>query len=416
MKTGTHLATTFEEYEVLDQIGSGGSGDVVLAVSSQGTQVAIKALRPNQPKVKLNRFRNELSFCASNVHKNIIRVLDRGIYQDAGGDRPFYVMPHYPSTLRRELAKKRSTKQNLELFAQILDGVEAAHLKKIIHRDLKPENILTNPSSNEVVIADFGVAHFEEEHMVAAVETQPADRVGNWEYAAPEQRRAGQAIDLRADIYSLGLILVELFTGVVPHGANPLPISSVAPDLAYLDGIAESMRQNAVDQRPNSIDGIKRVMIARQADFIQRQKLDEVRNTAVPAAQVSDPLALNPITLEHVEYRNGSLSFTLSARPNRGWIMHFNRMGGYAAVVGSEPERFQFEDNLAIVPAHEQTAQIVVNHFKEYLRITNGQYLLAIRTQAEEAENQERRRLQDEAERLRREIETNERVNSQLRW
>lgn len=83
------MATTFEQYEVLDQIGSGGSGDVVLARTSEGTNVAIKALRPNQSKAKLNRFRNELAFCAANIHKNIIRVLDWGVYQDKSGDQTF---------------------------------------------------------------------------------------------------------------------------------------------------------------------------------------------------------------------------------------------------------------------------------------------------------------------------------------
>lgn len=416
MKTGTRLVTTFEQFEVLDRIGSGGSGDVVLAQASDGTQVAIKALRPNQPKVKLNRFRNELSFCSANVHKNIIRVLDRGVYPDKSGDQPFYVMPHYESTLRKEMAKNRSAQQNFELFVQILDGVEAAHLQKIIHRDLKPENILINPASTELVIADFGIAHFEEAHLVAVVETRPGDRVGSWEYAAPEQRRAGQAIDHRADIYSLGLILVELFTGTVPHGASPKAISSFAPEFAYLDSIAESMRQNAVEQRPPSIDWIKREMIAQRADLVQRQKLDEVRNTAIPAAQVSDPLVSNPITLTHVEYRNGSLYFTLSGRPNRGWIMQFTRMGNHSAVVGSEPEKFTFDDKEAVVPVNEQSAQWVVNHFKNYLQITNAQYSLATRTAAAQAEESQRRRLQEEADRLRRAIETNERVNSQLKW
>jgi serine/threonine protein kinase len=325
-------------------------------------------------------------------------------------------MPLYASTLRRELGKERSARQRVELFAQILDGVEAAHLQKIVHRDLKPENILMNPDSNELVVADFGIAHFEEENLVEPVETQPAERLASWEYAAPEQRRAGQLVDSRADIYSLGLILVEMLTGAVPHGANPQTISAAAAEYAYLDGITDLMRQNAADRRPPSIEWIKSDMIARQFDFVQRQKLDDLRRTVIPTAQLSDALAINPITLVHVEYRNGSLHFTLSATPNRGWLQQFQRMGGFAAVVGSEPHNVTFNDNVAIVPARDSAAQIVVNHFKNWLQITNGQYSLAVRTQTEQAEQDSRRRLRDEQERRQKEIETSARVNSQLKW
>jgi serine/threonine protein kinase len=416
VKTGTRLATTFEQYEVLGPIGSGGSGDVMLAQAGDGTRVAIKALRPNQPRSKLNRFRNELSFCLNDVHPNIVRVLDHGIYQGVGGDQPFYVMPLYESTLRKELATKRSAKGTLELYARILDGVEAAHLLRIVHRDLKPENILINPSSDEVVVADFGIAHFEEENLAASVETGPADRVGNWEYAAPEQRRPGQNVDHRADIYALGLILVELFTGAVPHGANPQTIASAAPEFSYLDGIADAMRQNAVDRRPESIARIKGEMIAQGLAFIERQKLDELNKIVIPASQVSDPLSLNPITLVDAKYRSGALHFTLSAPPNRGWIQNFQNMGGYAAVVGSEPHRISFSGNVASLPANPSSAQMVVNHFKNWLQLTNDQYSLAVRTQTENAEREERRRLREEQERRKAEIETNERVNSQLKW
>ena len=301
MKIGTRLATTFDHYEVVRQIGSGGSGDVVAAQASDGKQVAIKALRANQPANKLKRFRNELAFCSTNEHRNIVRVLDWGLYQGEDGERPSCVMPLYSSTLRRELGKERTARQRVELFVQILDGVEAAHLQKIVHRDLKPENILMNPDSNEVVVADFGIAHFEEENLVEPVETQPAERLASWEYAAPEQRRAGQPVDSRADIYSLGLILVEMLTGAVPHGANPRTISAAAAEYAYLDGITDLMRQNAADRRPPSIEWIKSEMIARRLDFVQRQKLDNLKKTVIPTAQVSDALALHPITLVHVD-------------------------------------------------------------------------------------------------------------------
>ena len=91
-------------------------------------------------------------------------------------------------------------------------------------------------------------------------------------------------------------------------------------------------------------------------------------------------------------------------------------MGGFSAVVGSEPHHVTFADNVAILPAPDNTAQMVVNHFKNWLKTTNSQYSLAVRTQAEQAEQESRRRLRDEQERQQKEIETNARVNSQLKW
>jgi serine/threonine protein kinase len=165
-KKGDVLITTFEHYEVLGSLGSGGSGDVVSVKDSSGTTLAVKLLRPNQPKVKMNRFKNELSFCSSNDHPNILKILDRGVNITPFGEQPFYVMPLYSSTLRGFIASNATGAQRLATFVKILDGVEAAHLRQIIHRDLKPENILLNLQNGELVVADFGIAHFEEDDLL----------------------------------------------------------------------------------------------------------------------------------------------------------------------------------------------------------------------------------------------------------
>ena len=91
-------------------------------------------------------------------------------------------------------------------------------------------------------------------------------------------------------------------------------------------------------------------------------------------------------------------------------------MGGYSAVVGSEPERFSFNDKTASVPATENTAQMVVNHFKNYLQRTNGLYSMNLRAQAAQEEEQRRRELQEGIQRQTRELETRQRVKSQLKW
>jgi serine/threonine-protein kinase len=84
---------------------------------------------------------------------------------------------------------------------------------------LKPENLLVS-AQNRIVVADFGIAHFREEHMLTAIETRATERLANYRYSAPKQRTPGATVDERADIFALGYILNEMFTTDVPHGAG----------------------------------------------------------------------------------------------------------------------------------------------------------------------------------------------------
>jgi serine/threonine protein kinase len=415
-KKGSTLVTTFERYEIVRSLGAGGGGDVFLATDSGGAEAAVKLLRPGQSMVKRNRFKNELSFCASNVHPRIIRVLDRGVFVDKNEEQPFYVMPLYKSTLRKYLGDKTTNTERLELFAKILDGVEAAHLRGIFHRDLKPENILLNPGTDDVVVADFGIAHFEEDDVLNTVETSIGERLASWEYAAPEQRRAGLPVDHRADIYSLGLILTELLTGEVPHGADPTTIVSVAPEYPYLDDIVRSMRQHAPERRPNSIAEIKNLLIARNLDFVQQQQIDFLKQTVIPTSVVTDPLVDDPIKLIDVDYRNYQLVFTVSRAPNSFWIRLFYNQGSYSFINGSEPQRFVFEDATARVPVKEESAQLVVAYFKTFIHQTNSVYALEVKTQIAANEERKRRELREKIEREEKELAVRQRVKAKLSW
>jgi hypothetical protein len=190
----------------------------------------------------------------------------------------------------------------------------------------------------------------------------------------------------------------------------------VTADYSYLDDIATTMRQNAAERRPRSIEWIKNELIARRQDFVQRQQLDALHKKVIPKGQVTDSLLWNPPTLEHVEYRDGELYFTLSTAPNARWTQQFTNMAFQAGIVGSEPDRFRFIENKAVVPVREPVVQMVINHFKNYLMVMNSQYSLAIRTEAAEAEERKRADLRQQTERLQKSIETNERINSQLKW
>src|SRR5205085_6870766 len=169
-------------------------------------------------------------------------------------------------------------------------GVEAAHLLHVVHRDLKPENVLYDETQDRLLVADFGIAHFEIEDLYTAAETSPNDKLANFQYAAPEQRRRGSQVGYPADIYALGLILNEMFTGLVPYGTGYETISDVAPDYGYLDDMVAEMLHQSVERRTNSIAEIKRQLIGRGDEFARFQRLNELKQTVVPVTDIDDPL------------------------------------------------------------------------------------------------------------------------------
>jgi serine/threonine protein kinase len=280
----SEFETATEQYTRVKILGEGGAGRVFHAKESAGRDFAIKCLHPRQATTdKRRRFRNELSFLRKNRHKNILTVIDDGLVDWGGSRTPFYVMPLYSSTLRTVMQKGIPTDQVLRIFLGILDGVEAAHLSRVIHRDLKPENVLVD-ERNSCVVADFGIAHFEEEELFTAVETKAHDRLANFLYAAPEQRVRGGAVTDRADLFALGLILNEMFTGQVIQGTGFRRIASVHPSSSYLDDMVDRLVQNDPSARYSSIDELKKDLIAAGNDFVVRQTSDAQSDQVVSEA------------------------------------------------------------------------------------------------------------------------------------
>lgn len=246
------LADTYTED---GQIGEGGAGTVLRVISGNGNPYALKYLSPDKvTEIKVKRFRNELAFCSKNICPNIIRIIDEGFIRLEDIKCPFYVMPIYQKTLRNLITEGIQADEVLTIYSQILNGVKTAHSKVVWHRDLKPENILYDPVNKQIVIADFGIAHFEEEQLLTTVLTGPHDRLCNLQYAAPEQRRKGSNVNHKADIFALGLILNEMFTRVVPEGSSFKKISDFFPAYSYLDEIVDEMIRQTPEERLDSID------------------------------------------------------------------------------------------------------------------------------------------------------------------
>ena len=254
-KKGDVLKTAFDTYTIKGQRGAGGSGEVYEVRDSEDVAYAVKILNPERvTATRLKRFKNEIHFCTKNTHRNVIQVHGSGATMTGA---TFYVMPLYSGTLRDMMSKGIAHPAVLSCFGQISDGIEAAHLQGVWHRDVKPENILFSATTNELVVADFGIAHFEEEELLTAVETRNDERLANFLYAAPEQKLRGQKVDSKADVYALGLILNEMFSGAVPLGTSFRRVSEAAPEYGYLDGLIDLMLRQDPTARP-SVSDVKR--------------------------------------------------------------------------------------------------------------------------------------------------------------
>ena len=195
-------------YEILSRAGLGGIGILFKARDRETNEVvALKVLKAeiaDQPEL-IEAFKNELRLARKITHKNVCRIYD---FSRADGISFISMEFVEGESLRRVLNRFNalSTRTALKVASQICDGLREAHAQGIVHRDLKPENLMIDGSGN-VKLMDFGLAH-----LVAEGST---DAVGTPSYMAPEQAQ-GAAVDQRCDIYALGLVLFEMFTGRVP--------------------------------------------------------------------------------------------------------------------------------------------------------------------------------------------------------
>ncbi len=391
--------TTFTRYTATGFLGEGGAGRIYKATDDAGLEVAIKLLDPLKANgEKRRRFKNELSFGLKFQHPNVITTLDHGLFIEGDKSSPFYVMPLYSGSLRVLMEKGISTDNILPYFSQLLDGVEAAHLKKVIHRDLKPENILYDLKENRLLVADFGTAHFEEEELFTLVETAPNTRLANFQYAAPEQRRRGLQVDHRADIYALGLMLNEMFTGDVPQGTGYRTISNVAPEYSYLDELISAMIRHSSADRPASIEEVKLQLIGRKQEFVTQQRISALDQTVIPTTDIDDPLIADPPRLVNFDYKHGTLTLVLSRKINANWIEAFRDMRSHTSVWGKGPERFSISGAQASISAQETEIQRIIDYFKEWLPQVNRIYEERVHSEKEETERQLRMNLQRQVE------------------
>jgi hypothetical protein len=209
-------------YEIRSRLGRGGMGAVYRAYDRVLEEdVALKVLREDagEDKDATRRFRTEIKLARRVIHRNVCRIFEYG--EERG--RRFISMELIEGTdLKQAIAQALPPPERaFRIAVQLADGLEAIHHVGVIHRDLKTSNIMLD-ATGTVRLMDFGIAKHVSQDAVAA--TGSGHIVGTPAYMSPEQGR-GEKLDFRSDIYSMGVVLYELFTGRVPfEGDTPVAV------------------------------------------------------------------------------------------------------------------------------------------------------------------------------------------------
>jgi hypothetical protein len=237
-----------------------------------------------------------------------------------------------------------------------------------------------------------------QEQLATQVATSPAQRLANFQYAAPEQRTPGLRVATPADIYALGLILNEMFTRAVPHGTDYQQIADVASDFGFLDELVRQMLKQNPEERPRSIGEVKGLIQRHQAEAVTLQRLSTSTETVIPMGQVDEPLAYEPPRLVSIDWANRYLTLLLDRPVTQQWVAALGRMNGFSYLAGKRPESFRFEKNKAHIEARENEVQIIVNHFKEWLLQATATLRSILEEAAADADRERRELLRRERE------------------
>ncbi len=399
LKKGNILYTLSENYIIQEQIGQGGNAYIFRAITeSDDKEYAIKVIKKadyNSEKIK--RFKNELYFCYVNTHDNIIKVIDFGVHSN--GELLFYVMPIYKSTLRKEIIKGIIPENIIYITYQILKGLEFAHNKNVWHRDLKPENILYDTEQQKIVIADFGIAHFCSDELITAVETQATDRLANFVYAAPEQKIKGYEVSGKADIFSFGLILNEMFTKNIISGSKSKTISEINSNYGYLDDFIDKLICQSPNDRLYPVYKIKAELSANIRLQKERTNLNEMAKKEI-INDINEIIDMEPPRVIDIKYENNFLEFYLDKRIDKEWDnILINEKFSIDRVLNSHsPSRFKHYDDekthktiykLQLYTNDKKIIEQIVLYFNQWLPSVTKEYNFGKKLAREKQINEE---------------------------
>src|SRR5437879_993743 len=267
---------SISRYRILEKLGSGGMGEVYLAEDTKlGRKVALKLLAEEltQNRDRLSRFDQEAYAASALNHPNILTIYEMG---DEGG-RHFIATEFIDGvTLRKRLSgPPMDLAEVLNVAIQVAGALEEAHAASIVHRDIKPENIMIRRNGH-VKVLDFGLAKLTERPDADQMDTEAITRalvqtdagivLGTSQYMSPEQAR-GKPVDVRTDIWSLGVVLYEMASGRAPFTgetktdvivsiarSDPAPLARFAPHApAEFEWIVLKALRKDVDERYQTV-------------------------------------------------------------------------------------------------------------------------------------------------------------------
>jgi pimeloyl-ACP methyl ester carboxylesterase/tRNA A-37 threonylcarbamoyl transferase component Bud32 len=319
-------------YQLQALLGRGGMGEVYLAHDALlERRIAIKLLSQrllDEPQW-LPRFRREAQAAGALNHPSILTVHDVGEI-----DGTWFLAMEFVAgeTLRRRLlAGPLSIDAVLDLGSQIAGAIAAAHTAGVVHRDLKPENVMLRPDGL-VKVLDFGLAQMTPQEPLRAAEaraTQAGMLLGTMHYMSPEQAR-GLAVDARSDVFSLGVLLYEMLTGVVPFAGGtaldvlvalldrePPPLAVRVPDLPpALGRLVTSALQKDPAKRPHHAGELLReLQRVRDERSVAPEGRDEAPADAVPEVHYARS---GDVNIAYQVLGDGPLDLVFVM----GWISH----------------------------------------------------------------------------------------------
>jgi eukaryotic-like serine/threonine-protein kinase len=218
-------------YRILRLLGEGGMGTVYEAEQEHPRRtVALKVIRPGWATAEiLRRFEQESQALGRLQHPGIAQIHEAATADSGSGPQPYFAMEFIRGDSLHAYAATHhlNARQRLELMVKICDAVHHAHQRGIIHRDLKPGNILVDETGQPKIL-DFGVARVTDSDAYATRQTDVGQLIGTLAYMSPEQVLADPLeLDVRSDVYALGVILYELLAGHLPY-----TISRLIPEAA----------------------------------------------------------------------------------------------------------------------------------------------------------------------------------------
>ena len=300
------IGQTIGQYQIVEHLGKGGMAEVYKAYQpSLDRYVAIKILHPivATDQQFLDRFQREARSVATLRHQHIVQIFDFGNQ----GKTYFMVMEFVDGqTLKQKLNALRgegrvmSPEEASKILSQVAQALDYAHERGLIHRDIKPANILLT-SEGDAVLSDFGIAR-----MIESTRQTMTGVVGTPEYMSPEQGQ-GMELDVRSDIYALGVVLYEMLTGGMPYQADtplaiifkhvrdplPLPrqVNSDIPELVERV-ILKSLAKSPVDRHASAGEmatALERAVQGKEPAEIHERPTEVVAPTREPARPQPKP-------------------------------------------------------------------------------------------------------------------------------